>query len=228
MSQRLFNTGKVGAFVDTYSPGVEKRRGETVSVLTVKFRVQPFDAKLASSLDQGVGGDSNIRPTVFSLNTTDPKPNFTRHDFRLALERQNLLLFAAPDTDQSRVALTQAKISGCYVRTQKDMNALALCFKATFGPVGRDELELIHSLHRSQTFVTFEEAEPLLDGEDDGDDELSDADEKAREAAARPVHMWNDGDEKAAPKKGKKPKGDRANRKLHSHQTKKSAKGKKR
>lgn len=98
MPQRLFNTGKIGAFVDTYSPGVEKRRGETASVLTVKFRVQPFDAKLASALDAGVGGDSNIRPTVFTLTgNADPKPNFTRHD--LAIES-----FANPFRQFSRRA----------------------------------------------------------------------------------------------------------------------------
>jgi hypothetical protein len=193
MSQRLFSVHKVGAFVDTYSPGLEKRRGEDVSVLRVKFRVQPFDAKLASALDAGVGGDSNIRPTVFSLNTTDPKPNFTRHDFKLKIERQNLHLFASSDTTDARVVLDQAKIAGCYVRTQKDMNALALVFTATFGPVGRDQLELVHSLHRSQTFITFEEAEPLLGGEGDDDDDTTDADEKARRPAnTPPPPMWAD------------------------------------
>jgi hypothetical protein len=194
-----------------------------VSVVTVKFRVQPFDAKLASALDAGVGGDCNIRPTVFSLNTTDPKPNFTRHDFKLGLVRQNLEIFASPDTPQSRIALQQAKISGCYVRTQKDMNALALCFKATFGPVGRDELELIHSLHRSQAFITFHEAEPLLDTEDDGDEDLTDADEKARKP---PAPMWEEGDEKN-PARASAPaanKPERAHRKLHSHAAGKKAK----
>ncbi len=194
MSQRLFKTGKVGTFIDSYAPGVEKRRGEEISVITVKCRVQPFDAKLATSLDDGVGGDSNIRPTVFSLSTADPKPNFTRHDFKLpSLPRQNLEIFQAPDTDASRIALTQAKISGCYVRTQKDMNALALVFKATFGPVGRDELELIHSLHRAQTFITFRESEPLIEEEDD-EDEATDADEKAQEVinGRVPAPMWDD------------------------------------
>lgn len=222
MSQRLFNTGKVGAFVDTYTPGVEKRRGGDVSVVCVKFRVQPFDAKLAAALDAGVGGDSNIRPTIFSLNTTDPKPNFTRHDFKLSLERQNLEIFAAPDTEDSRIALTQAKITGCYVRTQKDMNALALVFKATFGPVGRDELELIHSLHRSQTFITFHESEPLLEMEEDE----TDADVKAQAPIDGRKPMWDDDEKTAAPSKAK-PATERAHRPLHSHQSKAKGKGRK-
>lgn len=222
MAQRLFKTGKIGMFVDSYNPGVEKRRGETVSVLTVKFRVQPFDSKLATLLDDGVGGDSNIKPTVFSLSNGDPKPNFTRHDFRLStLPRQNLEIFAAPDTEASRVMLTQAKISGCYVRTQKDISALAFAFKATFGPVGRDELELIHSLHRSQTFITFDEAEPLLDEEEDGEsDEGTEADQKARQ----PAPMWDDDPPAAAAAApAEKTRRDRknVNRKLHVHTGKK-------
>jgi hypothetical protein len=226
VSQRLFDGGKIGCFVDDYGPGIEKRRGGEVAVLAVTFRVQPFDAKLATSLDSGVGEDSNIRPTVFSLNTAEPKPHFTRHDFKLGLTRQNLEIFASTDTDKSRVSLLQAKISGTYVRTQKDMNALAFVFKATFGPVGREELELIHSLHRSQAFIRFHEAEPLLDmeTEEDGEDEEgTDADVKAQ----RPAPMWDDNEpaEKAADKPAKK-KPERAHRPLHSHQAKKGMKRK--
>lgn len=200
MSQRLFQVAKIGTFIDSYAPGVEKRRGDEISVVTVKCRVQPFDAKLATALDDGVGGDSNIKSTVFNLSTAEPKPNFTRHDFKLAsLPRQNLEIFAAPDTDASRIALTQAKISGCYVRTQKDMNALALCFKATWGPVGRDELELIHSLHRSQTFITFHEAEPLLETEaDDGPDDEGPVSEEVIDGRVVRRPMWED-DEQSAP-----------------------------
>ena len=167
---RLFETGKIPVFFDDYGPGVEKRSGEEISVVTVRLRVQPFDADLASALDNGVGGDSNIRPTVFNMSSAEPKKYFSRHDFHLDLERQNLEIFATPDTNLSRVAFTQAKISGCYVRTEKDVNALALCLKATFGPVGRDELEIIHSMHRRQAWITFHQSEPLLELEEvDGD-----------------------------------------------------------
>lgn len=228
MNQRLFKTGKVGCFIDSYAPGVEKRRGDEVSVLSVKFRVQPFDASLASSLDAGVGGDSNIRPTVFSLNTTEPKPNFTRHDFKLGtLPRQNIEFFAAPDTETSRVLLPQAKIAGCYVRTQKDMNALAFVFKATFGPVSRDQLELIHSLHRLQAFVSFTESEPLLEEEDDDEPEL------AATGTEGQAPMWEDDvpvthitdvevftTDKSGRRISEAPKVERAHRKLHSHQGK--------
>ena len=43
-------------------------------MLTIKFKVQPFDAKLATLLDDGVGDSSNIKATVFNLSTAEPKP----------------------------------------------------------------------------------------------------------------------------------------------------------
>lgn len=186
--QRLFSVAKVGVFVDDYGPAIEKRDGEETKVIQMKLRVQPFDAKLAAALDEGVGGDSNIRATVFSLNTGDPKPNFSRHDFHLNLERQNLELFASPDTEVARIVFHQAKISGTYVREQKDMNAMALCFKATFGPVGRDELEYVHSLHRSQTFITFHESEPMLAHVEEVEDRADENDV----AEERPAPMFDD------------------------------------
>lgn len=222
---RLFETVKVGAFVDGFGPAIEKRRGGETTILRINFRIQPFDSKLATSLDEGVGGDSNIRSTVFNLNSGEPRKRFTRHDFKLELPRQTLELYASPDTDVCRVALAQAKITGCYVRTEKDSNALAFIFQAKFGPVGRDELELVNSLYRLQTFVTFLESEPLLDevedGEDD-DDDMTDADEKAQ----RPALMFNTAEDGApleedtpsaeATRDAKRSKG--VNRKLHSHQ----------
>jgi hypothetical protein len=172
----MFSVAKVGAFVDSYRPGVEKRGQDEASVLKVKFRIEPFDAKLATALDEGVGGDCNVRSTVFSMTTSEPKKNFTRHDFKLGLPRQTLELFASPDTPGSRVALNQAKISNIIVRAEKGTNALVLGFVATFGPVGRDELEIVHSLHRMQTFITFHEGEPVLPTESASDEEGDEAD----------------------------------------------------
>lgn len=215
--QRLFNVGKVGCFLDGYGPSVEKRSGEETPVIVIRFRVQPFDAALASALDAGVGGDSNIRATVFSLHTGDPKPNFTRHDFKLGLDRQNLELFSTPDTEVARAVLMQARITGTFVREQKDMNALAFCFKAAIGPVWRTELELIHSLYRMQTFITFHPAEPLLDYIDDGEDDLRDADEKAQ----RPAPMFDDDGTELHAEEPPTVREVGSRHKLHSHQDKK-------
>lgn len=181
---RLFSVNKVGTFVDSYSPAIEKRRGGEVSVLKVKMRIEPFDARLASALDDGVGGDSNIKATIFQLTNGEPKKGFTRHDFKLPLPRQTVEIYATPDTEQCRVALAQGKVTGTYVRSEKDTNAMALVLNFVFGPVGRDELELIHQLHRQQAWLNFLEAEPLLDEEiDDADDEDGDADADGDEEA---------------------------------------------
>jgi hypothetical protein len=221
---RLFSVPKVGAFVDNYKPTIEKRGGDEQTVLKVTFRVEPFDADLAVALDEGVGGDSNIRPTIFSLTTGEAKPNFTKHEFKLGLPRQTLELFASTDTPGSRLALNQAKISGCRVRCDKDSNALAMVFAATFGPVGRDELEAVHALYRRQTFITFHEAEPLLEEEADGnDDEGTDADVKAQTRA--PFEF--DDEPKAEPEEGPTTREIGTRHKLHSHQSKKKTAGKK-
>jgi len=166
--QRLFSTNKVPVNLDTYSPSLEKRHGEEVSVLVLSLRVQPFDSKLAVSLDAGIGS-GNIRSTVFSLNSGEPKKFFTRHDFHFELPRQDLVIYATSDTDASRLAISQAKISGTCVRVKDDV--FALCFKAAFGPVSRDELEFVHAWCHGQRAVTFEASEPSMEFEEEPADE---------------------------------------------------------
>jgi len=159
--------------LETYAPGVEKRRDTDVSVLTLTWRVMPFNSTLAAALDQGLGDSSNIKQTIFQPGTGQPKPAFTRHDFTLGLTSQNLELFPSPDS-KARLSLLQCRVRRGYVRTQKDNNDLAFVFRTTFGPVGRDELEYIHSLHRRQVFITFTPGEPLLDSEETAGDDVED------------------------------------------------------
>ena len=188
---RLFSVAKIPVFCDTYAPAVEKRRGEEVAILTLRLRVQPFDAKMATSLDDGVGGDSNVRSTVFS-HTTEPKPHFTRHDFQLALDmRQLLTVFASTDTEQPHIALDQVRIHGTYIRSQRDVNMLAFCFKASFGPVSPKELEFVHSWCRGQRAITFtpSEGELEFDEENDGDD---DDDGGGEDQPPLPAPMFDD------------------------------------
>jgi len=208
MSQRLFTVAKVGLFLDSYRTSIEKRRGEEVKVLQLTMRVQPFDAKLATAIDDGVGEESNVRATLFKLNHPDPKPHLDRVAFALGCPRQNLDVYASPDTADARLRFEQVKISGTYARTEKGVNDYAFVFKGTFGPVSRAEQEFIHEWFLSQRFVTFEEAEPGLfddvEVEDDGEDEITDADEKARQAPQPP--MWDDDDAPAtAAKPAKEP-----------------------
>jgi hypothetical protein len=216
MSQRLFNTAKVPVFIDSVQLGVEKRKDGPVSVVVLGCRVQPFDAKLASSLDQGVG-DGNIKATAFNLNSAEPKKAFTRHDFALGLARQRLECFATPDSPEARIALDGTRIYGTYVRSQKDMpTALAMIFKASFGPVGRDELDYVKAHFRSQLFVTFREADQSMQFEaedvDEGDEEGSDADIKARQRAP----MFDDGGKETPESEPADDDKEPVNRKLHT------------
>jgi hypothetical protein len=187
--QRLFSVGKVGLFLDGYTPGLEKRRGEDVKILTLTLRAQPFDAKLATAIDDGLNDDSGVRAALFKLNHPDPKPHLSRVNFNLACPRQRLVLFASPDTESSRIAFDQVKIAGIYARTQKDIDGYAFVFKASFGPVGRTEQEYIHEWMLTQRFVTFEEAEPSLAFDEDHDEDVE------ADGGGRPEPMWDESDE---------------------------------
>lgn len=220
MSQRLFSVAKVGLFLDKYEPGVEKRRDDEVSILKLTLRVQPFDAKLATAIDDGLGGDSGVRPALFKLNHPDPKPHLERVDLSLGCPRQQLHVFAAPDAN-GRMALNQVKISGTYARTQKDLEGYAFVFRASFGPVGRDELEFVHAWFRTMRFVSFETSEPLLGSNDSDDDEQDDEPPQEGLAPGVPAPMWSDGEEAAAAADDKEPA-----RRLPRRAAKKSAKAK--
>lgn len=188
--QRLFSVPKVGLFLDSYKPGMEKRRGEDVAVVSLTLRVQPFDSKLAHAIDDGLGDDSGVKTGLFKLSNGDPKPHIKTLGFRLDCPLQRLVIFASPDTDASRIAFDQVKISGTYARDQKDVVGYAFVLNASFGPVGREELEYVHSWYRTQRFVTFEEAEPSLAFEDEQEPY-----DDAPDGGGRPAPMWDDADD---------------------------------
>jgi hypothetical protein len=218
MSQRLFNVAKIGLTLDDYGAKIEKRRSGEVKVIELTLRVQPFDSKLARAIDDGVGGDSNVRTTLFkSSENAEPKPHLRRVNFELGCPRQNLIIYASPDTVESRMSFQQVKISGTYARVEKGIDGYAWVFRATYGPVGRAELEYIHEWKDGQRFITFEASEPDLEFEAVGDDEVdesaTDADEKARQAAP----IW-EGEGEAPPAAREKNREVGARQRLHSHQ----------
>ena len=180
MAQRLFNVGKIPVFLDKCEKGIEKRKDGDAKIQRLTLRIQPFDAKLAAALDEGTE-IGNVRSTVFKLNSGEPRENFTRHEFSLAIPRQLLECFASTDTPTSRVGLDGVKIHGAYVRIQADMNNLALVIKASFGPASRDELEFLEYWFRAQQAVTFKEGDPSLQWPEadtaDEDDADGDADQ---------------------------------------------------
>lgn len=198
--QKLFSVPKVGIFLDTFQPGTEKRRGETVSVIKATFRVQPFDAKLATSIDDGLDDNSGVRASLFKLSSVEPKPHIERLNFSLSCPRQNMEMFASPDTDESRIAFLQVRIGGTYARVQKDVNGFAFVFTGTFGPVDRDTLHYLQGWYGTQRFVNFAQAEPSLKFSDEERDD--DADEPGEPDLMPP--MWEDDEDEQPESEGVK------------------------
>lgn len=177
--QRLFSVPKVGLVLDSYAPGTEKRRDETAKIIKASFRVDPFDSKLATAIDDGLDDNSGVKAALFKLTSAEPKPHIEQLKFGLSCPRQNMEIFASPDTDESRIVLLQVKIGGVYAKAQKDGVGYSLHFTGSFGPVDRDTLEFLQYWYQSMQFVSFEASEPDLsfsaeepdddeDGEDDG------------------------------------------------------------
>lgn len=242
MSQRLFNVGKVGVLLDGAKWGIEKRRGEVVTVLLLDCRVQPFDNKLASALDSGIGDKSNVKRVIFNMNTGDPVANFTGHEFTVSIPRQNLEVFATPDTEAASLMIPHVKVRGGFaVKAHGDNpNALTLSFKMVFGPCSAHEFMFVNGWFRGQRFVTFSEAEASLafqetvEDDDEEAPEATDADIKARQPAL-PAHDF-DTDRGGKPTDApatvhdlaaRRTKREPANRPLHRHATGKKARARK-
>jgi hypothetical protein len=136
---RLFDIAKVGCYCEGVSHSLEKRRGEDVKVLTLTLKVAPFGAQLATAMPDGV------KATLFKLNSGDPKDTLRKVDFALGVERQ-ILHASRRRTPRTRRARSTRCGSMAPTRAhRRTANGFEFVFKATFGPVGRDELEFVQS-----------------------------------------------------------------------------------
>ena len=185
MPNRLIDVKKVGVFCDGIAHSTEKRKDGEVKVVQLALRIQPFDAKLATAIRQ------DVRQTLFKLNTVEQQPHLDRVTFKLGVPRQNLYLFASPDTTKASLMLDHVKITSICARTEKGVNGLALTFKATFGPASSQELAYVEDWRNSQRFVNTEEAEASLEF----DNETEQDEDDDEDAPERPQEMWQDGDE---------------------------------
>lgn len=166
-------------FLDALTHGIEERKGDEVKIVTLTLRVQPFGADLANALER------SVRTTLFKLNHPDPQPHLKRVEFNLGVPRQQLTVFATPDTTEASIVFDQVKIAQTYARTEKNVNLFAFVIKASFGPVGKTELAYLQHWLLGQAFITFEQAEPGVIEEDEEDDEFETVD-------ARPAPMFDD------------------------------------
>lgn len=224
---KLFSVAKVPIHLDAVKLAKEKRREETVTVANCTFRVHPFDAKLATSIDDGL--DAGVRALLFKLGSVEPKAIIGGLDLNLDCPRQNMEVFASPDTDESSLVLLQVKITKTKATEHKD-SGFALTFHGTFGALDKESLMFLNGWYGSQKFVSFEPSQPDLqfsdeevEDEDPGDPDLhppmfddeEDAEEsegvkaakantadRKREKGHRYTRRHNDG-KKPAAKRGK-------------------------
>jgi hypothetical protein len=180
---------KLGVFCDAIKHHNESRKSGDVKVLSLALRVLPFDAKMAGAIAHV------CRSTLFRESHPDPKSEITEVHFRLALPRQNVHVFAAPDTTTASLVLSDAKCWHIKAKRRTEATVYALTFDITFGPVGRQELEFVEAWRGTQKFLTFAAAEPSLEFLDGEEEEPSD-DPKTRAPKSAP--MFTD-DGEAAP-----------------------------
>lgn len=214
MSEVFCEIAKVGVFCDAVTHSTEKRRDGEVKVIQVTARIQPFDARLATTIRQA------IRTTLFQLNHPDPHPHLRRVSFALAIPRQRICVYATPDTVKATIAFDQVKVTDVYARTEKNLDGYALVFKLVFGPPGARELEYVEQWRNGQAFLSFEVAEPSADFEEAVDDETTDEDDTRQPRLPDPEFDTDADGRPTDAAAGDAPAGetpDGARQKLHSH-----------
>lgn len=179
---RLFSVGKVPVYCEGIAHRLEKRRGEDVKVVDLTLKIEPFTTDLASALDQDEYGF--VKRMLFKITDGTPMGDLKSVEFIPPGDRQKVTCYATPDTEVPSIAFDQCKVTKIRARSQKDASGWVLYLYLSFGPLSRTELEYVNAYYTEQRFLTFDEAEPSLAFEDDGEEEaLTDADEKARQAA---------------------------------------------
>lgn len=182
MSERLFSVAKVGCYCEAITHSTERRKDGEQKVIQLTLRVDPFDAKLASAVDP------LVRQTLFKLGNADPQGHVRKVSFGLGTPRQQLTVWATPDSPKASIALDHVRIADLYARTSKDARGYVCVFKAIFGPVNAKELEYVEAWRNTMAFVTFAEAEYDAALDLDGGEE-NDAEEDAEPTL--PIHEFD-------------------------------------
>lgn len=172
---RLFTVAKVPMYCEGITHRIERRKSGDTKVVDLALRIEPFTTQLASALDPSYGF---VRRMLFSMNNAEPVTELKAVEFKVPGERQQLTCFAAPDVSVASIALSQVKITKIRARKPKEGTAWVVYVYASFGPLGKDELEYINRFYTTQAFITFEQADPTLfegdvepaDAEDDDED----------------------------------------------------------
>jgi hypothetical protein len=158
-SMRLFDTDRVGCYLDGVNLRLEKTKDNEHKVIDLTLRVQPFTPELANALHP------DVRALLFTMNSATPKPLLKAVALNLAdVPTQHIDAFLLPEeTDAAGFTLMDAEIGDLRVRTEKSVDGYALIFYATIGPVGKDELEYVTNWYTQARFLTFREAQATMD-----------------------------------------------------------------
>jgi hypothetical protein len=179
-TMRLFDLDRVGCYLDAVGLRLEKTKDNETKVIDLTLRVQPFTPELAAALHP------DVRALLFTMTEATPKPLLKGVELKLPnLEKQHLDVYLLPEDGQAQITLLHAEITDPRVRTEKGVDGYALVFYATIGPVGRDELEYVTNWYTQQRFLTFREAQAVMDfaGKPEGETEQASPRRRGRATA---------------------------------------------
>jgi hypothetical protein len=177
---RLFSVAKIPMYCESISHRIEQRKSGAAKVVDLALKIEPFTPQLAAALD--MDEYAWIKRELFRGADASVNVDLKSATFRTPTERQLLTCYATPDSPKASIAIDQVKVTKLRVRGQKDGSGWVLYVHVSFGPLGKTELEYVNAFYAEQRFVSWDQAEPSLEFESDGaDDEMTDADEEARE-----------------------------------------------
>lgn len=158
----LFAIGKVPTFLDRITHRLETRDGgEIVKVLDLVLRVQPFDfANARTFLDENLLAGVLFNPQTHFLIGGLKEVVFDLDDD--TIPNQNVVLFATPATKEPSIAFRQLAIGKVRARIEKAESGWGLVFHATFGPVGREDLEYINAWYTESRCLTWSAAQASM------------------------------------------------------------------
>jgi hypothetical protein len=151
---RFCSVDSIGIVCDTFTPTTEMRRDEEVRVLVLTLRIEPLTLEIAAGIEP------LIRRLLFRQGG-EPVPHLRDVIFAFDVPRQLLKLRLTPE-GRSTMAFDQVKIGRLRAKQDKAGVRWSLIFKATFGPVDRNQLEYAQAWFGVQRFVTFVPAEADL------------------------------------------------------------------
>jgi hypothetical protein len=188
----LFTVGKIPMYCEGITHRLETRKHGEVKVIDLSLKIAPFNAQLAAALDPDEYGF--VKRVLFKMNDGEPVVDLRAVEFRPPSDRQRVICYIAPDTDEGSICLDQVKVTKMRARSSKDANGWTLYVQISFGPVSPSELAFANEFYTGQRWLSWEAAEPSLAfGDDDDTDETQ---------SSRPAPMFDDNDPNSMPVEG--------------------------